>query len=71
MEPYKYGNKMIAQDKSKKPISSGRHSRNCTIYAHKYHEEIEQEFINWTSQEAIHFDVLDSNKTIEIEVNEI
>ena len=37
----------------KKNISPGRHSRNCSICAHKYREEIEREFINWTSPKVI------------------
>lgn len=41
------------QTKAANPVSLGRHSRNCTVCSHKYREEIEQEFINWTSPKVI------------------
>jgi hypothetical protein len=34
-------------------ISPGRHSRNCTVCAHEDREEIEREFVNWTSPKVI------------------
>jgi hypothetical protein len=37
----------------KKAISLGRHSRTCSVCAHKYREEIEREFISWTSPKVI------------------
>jgi hypothetical protein len=37
----------------KRPISLGRHSRNCSICGHQSREEIEREFINWTGPKAI------------------
>jgi hypothetical protein len=39
--------------KSGKPISLGRHKRNCTICAHEKRDEIEEEFINWTGATEI------------------
>jgi hypothetical protein len=44
---------MSTQPKAKKPISTGRHSRNCTVCAHKCREDIEREFINWTGAKTI------------------
>jgi|SRR5271167_2950124 len=41
------------RSEARKPISSGRHSRNCRVCAHKYREEIEREFVNWTSPKVI------------------
>jgi hypothetical protein len=44
---------MSTQPKASTPISLGRHTRNCTVCAHKYRDEIEREFVNWTSAKAI------------------
>jgi hypothetical protein len=44
---------MSTQPKASTPISLGRHTRNCTVCAHKYRDEIEREFVNWTSVKAI------------------
>ena len=44
---------MRMQASRKRPISLGRHSRNCSICAHQRREEIEREFINWTGPKAI------------------
>src|SRR5215467_6468708 len=41
------------QASTKRPISLGRHSRNCGICGHQSREEIEREFINWTGPKAI------------------
>jgi hypothetical protein len=42
-----------SQSTATKRISRGRHSRNCTVCAHKDREEIEREFVSWTSALAI------------------
>jgi hypothetical protein len=42
-----------SQSTATKRISLGRHSRNCTVCAHKYREEIEREFVNWTGAKTI------------------
>ena len=39
--------------KTTRPVSLGRHRRNCTVCAHARREEIEREFINWTGASAI------------------
>jgi hypothetical protein len=39
--------------KTTRPVSLGRHKRNCTVCAHERREEIEREFINWTGATAI------------------
>ena len=39
--------------KTAKPVSLGRHKRNCTICAHPQCEEIGRDFINWKSPTAI------------------
>jgi hypothetical protein len=44
---------MSPQPKQNEAISLGRHSRNCTICAHKHREEIGREFINWTGAKTI------------------
>ncbi len=44
---------MSKQPKPTRPISLGRHSRNCTVCGHKCREEIEREFINWTGVKVI------------------
>jgi hypothetical protein len=44
---------MSTPPKATKPISLGRHKRNCSVCAHKKREEIEREFINWTGATAI------------------
>ncbi len=44
---------MSTQPRASKPVSLGRHSRNCSVCAHKNREEIEREFINWTGATAI------------------
>jgi hypothetical protein len=44
---------MATLPKAPKPISLGRHSRNCTVCAHKDRDEIEREFINWTAVKVI------------------
>src|SRR5215831_11855090 len=41
------------QASRERPISLGRHSRNCSICGHQSREEIEREFINWTGPKAI------------------
>jgi hypothetical protein len=38
---------------SPKPVSIGRHKRNCTICSHEKCEEIEREFVSWTGATAI------------------
>jgi hypothetical protein len=37
----------------RRPVSLKRHRRNCTICAHEKCEEIERDFVNWTSVIAI------------------
>jgi hypothetical protein len=44
---------MKSPPKAPTPVSLGRHSRNCTVCAHTHREEIEREFINWTSAKII------------------
>lgn len=41
------------QPKAAKPVSLGRHRRNCTVCAHQKCEEIEQEFVSWRSPKQI------------------
>jgi hypothetical protein len=36
-----------------KPVSLGRHRRNCTVCAHEKCAEIELEFVRWTSPALI------------------
>jgi hypothetical protein len=44
---------MNRQPKTTKPISLGRHSRNCTVCTHECREVIEREFVSWTGAKAI------------------
>lgn len=44
---------MNRQSRTTKPISLGRHSRNCTVCTHEYREVIEREFVSWTGAKAI------------------
>jgi len=36
-----------------RPISLGRHSRNCSVCGHRCREEIEREFVSWAGPKAI------------------
>ena len=38
---------------AEKPVSPGRHSRNCAVCAHPEREEIENRFVAWQSPAAI------------------
>jgi len=49
-EPHKSREMQVPR---KRPISLGRHRRNCSICGHQNREVIEREFINWTGPKAI------------------
>jgi hypothetical protein len=40
-------------DQSQRPVSMGRHQRNCSVCAHEQCDEIESAFIGWRSPAAI------------------
>ena len=44
---------MSLQTKAAKPVSLGRHRRNCTVCAHERCGEIETDFIGWKSPTLI------------------
>ena len=44
---------MSLQTKTAKPVSFGRHRRNCTVCAHERCGEIETDFVGWKSPTLI------------------
>ena len=44
---------MVTVSEIEKPVSIGRHQRNCSVCAHQQREEIEADFVGWRSPGTI------------------